>query len=616
MVMGKQFAPIVMLLIWTLVPASGFPVDQASSSIVGRAIRLTQAGHTQEAIQLLRSRLAARPNDLKVRIALADIDIQNGKTSEAETVLREGVRVSPGSAEAEMALGAFYIKTRSLDAAERTLREAVRQHPELNESRVQLALVLALQHKYEDADSNIRLVSPPADPNARILYYRLAGSIYSGLGDMRAAAHATEQALQAAPTDPQLQLAASIAEAEASEWESCLRNVIPLYKSHPGAASGLVLLQAQLATHQDFSSTLSSLRSLDLPQEQALELRVRTANILAVAEKHDAAVDELQGALKLQRVDDDTLLYDLAVEQYRAHQLDGALSTLASLHQRKDSAAIEDLSGDIEEQKGDSVAAVHSYQNAISLNPQEEQYRLSLGAELLKYHTYEPAVLVFRQAAELFPKSTRIYVGLGMAYFLQGNYDESVSAFLRADALDRGSSQIINYLGETQMRRPGGPDLTAMNSICGYAEAQNPTAASVTWCAALRFQRAYIDGNQASAAEIIKRLHSAVSLSPSDPAANCSLGHVLEWTAQLTEARHWLETCVALRPGSAEDHFRLSRVYQRLGFAQLAKQEAELTEKASVSEDQRDAITKSFIYEMQAQPDPKTILEVNQKPEL
>src|SRR4029077_10937696 len=94
-------------------------------------------------------------------------------------------------------------------------------------------------------------------------------------------------------------------------------------------------------------------------------------------------------------------------------------------------------------------------------------------------------------------------------------------------------------------------------------------------------------------------------LSPSDPVANCSLGHVLEWTAQLTEARHWLETCVAVRPGSPEDHFRLSRVYQRLGFAQLAKQEAELTKKASVSEDQRDAITNSFIYEMQAQPDPK-----------
>jgi predicted Zn-dependent protease len=605
MVTGKQFAPIVLLLIWTLAPASGFPVEQASSSIVDRAIRLTHAGHAQEAIQLLRSRLATRPNDLKVRIALADIDIQNGNPSDAETVLREGVRVSHGSAEAEMALGAFYIKTRSLDAAERTLREAVRLHPELNESRAQLALVLALQHKYEDADSNIRLVSPPADPNARILYYRLAGSIYSGLGDLRAAAHATEQALQVAPTDPQLQLAASIAEAEASEWELCLRNVIPLYKSHPTADSGLVLLRAQLATHQDFSSTLSSLRSLGLPQEQALELRVRTANILAAAERHDAAVDELQGALKLQRVDDDALLYDLAVEQYRAHQLDGALSTLASLRQRKDSAAIEDLMGDIEEQKGDSVAAVHSYQNAISLNPQEEQYRLSLGEELLKYHTYEPAVLVFRQAAELFPKSTRIYVGLGMAYFLQEKYDESVSAFLRADALDRGSSQIISYLGQTQMRRPGGPDLTAMNSICGYAEAQNPTPASVTWCAALRFQRAYVDGNQASAAEIIKRLHSAVSLSPSDPVANCSLGHVLEWTAQLTEARHWLETCVAVRPGSAEDHFRLSRVYQRLGFAQLAKQEAELTEKASVSENQRDAITKSFIYEMQAQPDPK-----------
>src|SRR5208282_5821077 len=99
-----------------------------------------------------------------------------------------------------------------------------------------------------------------------------------------------------------------------------------------------------------------------------------------------------QEALKLAGGDDETLLYNLAVEQYGAGQLDQAFATLAPLRAQKDSAEVEDLAGDIEEQKGDRLAAVRSHQTAIALAPQEERYRLSLGAELLEYRAYEPAV--------------------------------------------------------------------------------------------------------------------------------------------------------------------------------------------------------------------------------
>jgi tetratricopeptide (TPR) repeat protein len=616
MLTRKEVASIVVLLIGmaaSITSFSGFASAQTNSTTTEHANQLAQTGHPQDAIALLRSTLTAQPHNIKARVVLANLYLQNGDTVEAEKQLREGVRIDPQSAEAKLALGAFYIKAGSLAEAEKTLRAAVEQHPKLNESRAQLALVLALQHKYEEAQSNIRLIPPPADSNARMLYYRLLASIDSGLGDLHAAVDATEQALQVAPSDPQLQLMAAMAEAEAGQWQACLRNAGPLFAAHPTVTSGLVLLQAQLATHQDFAPTLNNLRSMELAPEQALALRLQTAKILVSAEQHEAAIEELQAALRLNGKGDEALLYDLAVEQYRAQQSDAALATLNSLQKPTNSAEVENLLGDIEEQKGDSVAAVHSYQNAIALNPHEEQYRLSLGAELLKYHTYEPAALVFRQAAELFPKSTRIYVGLGLTYFLQEKYDESVAAFLQADALEPGSSQILGYIGESQMRRPGRPGTAVVDKICGYANSKNPSPASVTWCAALRFQTAYIGGDQASAPDIIQRLHAAVMLSPSEPVANCSLGHALEWTGQLADARHWLEACVALRPDSAEGHFRLGRVYQRLGLTELAKQEAGRTEKASTAEDRRDAITKTFVYQLQGQPGTSTSAKDHQK---
>ena len=184
-----------------------------------------------------------------------------------------------------------------------------------------------------------------------------------------------------------------------------------------------------------------------MPEDQKLELRIRSAEILASADKHGEAVEELQEALKIAGGRDETLLYNLAVEQYGSGQFDKALATLASLRAQKDSAEIEDLAGDIEEQRGDPSAAIHSHQNAIALAPGEERYRLSLGAELLQYGNYEPAASVFQQAAELFPNSARIYVGLGMAYYFMDEYDDSVAAFLLADKLDGGPERAIDYLG-------------------------------------------------------------------------------------------------------------------------------------------------------------------------
>jgi tetratricopeptide (TPR) repeat protein len=576
--------------------------ESAKASVKERALSLIRAGRTEEAVQLLEATLAAHPADLDARLALADIYANNHEGDKAEREFHEALRFHPKSYPAELALGTFYINAGSLAAAEKLLDEAVRDRPTLSQARAQLALVLARERKYAEAEANIRMVPPPADPVKRVRYFRLAASIHSGLGDSLAAAHAMEEALHVMPKDEELQLVASVAEAEAREWQSCIRNVAPLYRRHPTPQSGLVLLRAQLASHADFLSTLRSLRNLSLPEDQDLELRVRSAEMLASADKDEQAVEELQEALKIAGGGDETLLYNLAVEQYGAGQYDNALTTLESLRAQKDSAEVEDLIGDSEEQKGNFASAVHSHQNAIDMAPQEERYRLSLGAELLAYKSYEPAALVFQKAAELFPNSVRIYVGLGMAYYFLEKYEDSVDAFLRADKLDGGSARAMSYLGATQVVSPTGPLPAAVNAICGRADSTAAEATTVVWCAALTFRKAYLAGNQSSAPDVIRRLRVAAKLAPDDPVANCSLGQALAWTEQLAAARHWLEVCVRLRPDSAEDHYRLSRVYQGLGLKQAAAEQADLIDKTNPEQDQQLEIAKKFAREMLGRP--------------
>lgn len=592
----------IFLLLALVAPAFASSDKDTHDSVTQRAQRLALRGHIEEAVALLQASLAAHPADLSARFALAQIYAGSGHNDQAEQEFRKALQFHPLASAAEQALAAFYIKTGSLPAAEQILDGAVRHHPKLNEAREQLALILAREHKYAEALDSIRSVPPPPALHDQVRYFRLVASIQSGLGDAHAAAHAMEAALHAMPNDEDLQLVTAVAEAQAGDWPACIRNIAPLYEKRPAPNSGLLLLRAQLAAHEAFTSTLQSLRTLNLPEEQKLDLRVRCAEALASANKHADAVEDLQAAVKLTSGGDDTLLYNLAVEQYSAGQFDAAFATLAPIRDRKDSAEIEDLLGDVEEQRGHRPAAVHCHEQAIALAPGEERYRLSLGAELLKYGDYPPAVSVFQQAAASFPNSARIYVGLGMAYYFTENNDESVAAFLRADKLDGGSGRVLAYLGSTQVDNATGPAPAAVDAICGRADSPDTSnagqSAAVLWCGALLFRKTYLAGNQSAALDVLRRLRMAVNLAPHDAVANCSLGRALEWTEHLEEARHWLEVCVHLRPDSAEDHYRLSRVYQGLGLKQEAAKQAELTDKANAERDQHQAIADRFVEEV------------------
>ena len=597
---GSHFIRRAAMVVLVVALAAVVPgkAEEGKSSVTERANQLEEAGQVSEAVQLLQTALARHPEDLNARVALAEIYARHGQATMAEEEFREALSRSPASSAAALALGGFYLATGSLASAEQVLLEATHRNPRAMAIREQLATVLAGEHKYAEANTQLCLVPPPAASEDRVRYFRLAASIHSGLGDSRAAAEAIEKALQAKPSDAGLQLIAAFAEAEAGEWSACLKHVTPIFERHPASNSGILLLRAQLASHKDFTPTLQALRNLDLTDQQKLQLRIRSAEVLAAYDQHRSAVAELEGALKLAGGENDTLLYNLAVEQFSAGQSDQAFSTLAPLQAQNDSAEIEDLLGDIEEEKGDAPAAIQSHEAAVKLDPRQEKYRLSLGAELLKYGRYESAAAVFQKATELAPNSARIYVGLGMADYFMEKYDESVAAFLRADQLDGGSGRALNYLGATQLDSSAGPTPTAVSAICRRPDAGDAKPATDTWCSALRFRQAYLAGDRSAVPDIIRSLRAAATLAPGNPVANCELGRALEWTGQLADARRCLEICVRLKPDSTEDRYHLSRVYQGLGLKQAAAEQAALIDKASGAQDQDHALAQQFAHEV------------------
>jgi tetratricopeptide (TPR) repeat protein len=551
--------------------------ESAATSISIKARQLLAAGQTDEAIKTLQAELQLHPTELEPRLTLAEIYAIEGDRTVAENEFREALSGHPHSDAAALALGKFYLSTGSLGEAERVFVDAIRYHPQLGEARLQLTIALAGQHKYAEASRNLSLVAVPTVPAERTRYYRLAASIHSGLGEKRVAAQDMEKALAATPQDEQLQMLTALTEADASDWSDSAEKLAPLFAKNPTARIGLLLLQAQLETHQDFSRTLQALQDLSLPENQALQLTLRSAELLAQAEQHKDSAQEFERAFALASADSN-IAYNLAVERYAAGEIEPALQQLNSLRQNADSAEVEDLIADIEEKQGQSAAAIRDHEDAVKLAPSEERYRLTLGTALLRSHAYQPAKDVFQKAINTFPDSARSYVGLALAAYMMEQYKESAAEFLRAEQLENNSGRILNYLGSTQAENPSGPSQQAIDALCTRAQARPRDAVAAEWCGALLFRKAYLAGNQAGSQSAIVQLRLATALAPKDSVAYCFLGRALFWTRKTTEARHWLETCVRMEPNSSEEHYRLSLVYQELNMKQAAVEQSALAE--------------------------------------
>jgi predicted Zn-dependent protease len=548
-----------------------------SPSLSVKAAQLASSGEAGQAIKILAKELELHPADLEARLTLAGIYLDQGDRTRAETEFRQALSSHPRSDRAALALGKFYLRVGSLGEAEQVLAGMLRSHPQRGEARWQLTLTLAGEHKYGEAAENLSLIPAPAAPQERSRYYRTAASIHSGLGEKKRAAEDMEKALRATPDDPQLRMLAGLTAADASEWNECAQTLEPLFRQHPTAKIGLLLLQAQLATQADFSSTLEALRHLSLPENQGLELAVRSGELLAQAERHREAAQEFEFALG-HSGGEPGIAYNLAVERYAAGEMDAALEGLTALRQTTDSAEVEDLIAEIEEQRGDAAAAIRDHETAVKLAPSEERYRLTLGTALLRSHAFQPAEEVFEKAIQAFPHSARSYVGLALATYMMEQYEQSATAFLRAEQLDNDSGRILNYLGSTQAENPSGPSPQAIDAVCARADAHPRDPLALKWCGALLFRKIYLAGDQAGTEAAITRLRSAAALAPGDPVSSCFLGRALFWNGKAAEARHWLETCVRLEPESSEEHYRLSLVYQALNLRSAAAHESALAE--------------------------------------
>ena len=578
--------------------------DSAPSTEVAQAEELLSRGMTEQATSILAAHLRSQPSDVRARLLLAEVFLKLGRTDSAEEQYQAALTRAPDNYIALAQLGSLYESEGKLDKAEPVLARAVKHSSGEPQLRVEWAAVLARLHRFHEASRALSGVLAPVSVEDRMTFFRLKAAVASGEGNASAAASDMESALAIGPRDARLEMATAAAEASAHNWKRAAGLASPLFAAANDPAAGLLLVEAQLEMNEDVRSTLASLHDCKLSSERAGEFHERLAKLL-ISHAHFAdATEDLEQALELDPQNAD-LMFDLALAQFKAGQAKEALATAQKCRALRDGAEVEDLLGDIAESAGDNLSAVRSYQAAVTLAPEDENYRISLAVELLRHENFEPAKVVLTQAESLFPKSWRIVAALGMVQYFAGTKESSSRILLRASELAPQSQTVFEYLGEVEMDESSPPDGAAIARLCGFADAHSDAAREEFYCGALQLHRDYVARDTTHAAEIVRRLTLSAKALAREAGPHCELGRAEAWLERWQPALHESEVCAQLDPDSAKAHYRLAQLYHRMGQTDHWREQLELHRVAALrladENEQRQKTRNTFIYKIRTQ---------------
>ena len=120
---------------------------------------------------------------------------------------------------------------------------------------------------------------------------------------------------------------------------------------------------------------------------------------------------------------------------------------------QQDNADLHRLLGELDEKMGDPLAAVHEDEQAVRLDPSEENY-FAWGSELLLHRAVWQAAEVFRNGAKAYPKSARMLAALGTALFAGALYDEAAASLCSASDLNPADPEPYIFMGRIEMAAP------------------------------------------------------------------------------------------------------------------------------------------------------------------
>jgi tetratricopeptide (TPR) repeat protein len=290
--------------------------------------------------------------------------------------------------------------------------------------------------------------------------------------------------------------------------------------------------------------------------------------------------------------------YDLSLAYLFTGRTVEARKLIHALTARKDTAELHNLFGQVEEKDGNFVAAANEFQTAAHMDPSESNI-FDWGCELLLHRTLEPAIEVFREGAHRFPGSPRMAIGLGMALYSLGKYDEAVQSLLRATDLDPRDPRGYPFLSRAFDSSPIQAD-EVIERFRRFSELQPNNGQAVYYYAMSIWKGKRSQDPNLDLGKIEGLLKKAIALEPGLAEAHLQLANLYADQREFAESIPEYVRARELNPNLADAHYRLAQAYIHVGEKELAQQELKVYQQLNAQRlsdiDKQRAEVRQFVY--------------------
>ncbi|HEY3625503.1 MAG TPA: tetratricopeptide repeat protein [Terracidiphilus sp.] len=269
--------------------------------------------------------------------------------------------------------------------------------------------------------------------------------------------------------------------------------------------------------------------------------------------------------------------YDLAMADFLLGKRDQGREVINALIKLKDTGELRNLLGQIDEKDGKYVEAANDYEAAAHLDPTEDNI-FDWGGEMLLHRTYEPAIAIFQQGTERFPKSPRMFIGLGLSYYSRGIYDKAITALIAAADLNPADPRCYVFLSKAYNSSPLQVD-EVIQRFRRYAELQPGNALAQYYYAVSLWKGKRVSDPGTDMSAVASLLEKAISLDDSLAEAHVQLGNLYADQHKYEQSIPQYVRALQLDQNLPDAHYRLGTDYVHTGQKEEAQKEFAIYQK-------------------------------------
>lgn len=364
----------------------------------------------------------------------------------------------------------------------------------------------------------------------------------------------------------------------------------------PGSAAAHTNLAMNLIRLGRFDAALLQLKKSVVLDPKTFDSNHNLGELYVRMGKLTEAIPYLKRAQEITPAYDNG--YDLALAYLLTQQTAAARQTIQQLLKQKDAAELHNLLGQVEEKDGNFVAAANEFEAAAHQDPSESNL-FDWASELLMHRTLEPAIQVFKASAERYPNSARMAIGLGIAFYSRGNYDDAIKSLLRASDLSPNDPRCYFFLSKAYDSSPSQAN-EVIERFRRFVEQQPANAQAHYYYAMSLWKGKRAEDPNLDRQQLESLLRKAVTLDPRLADAHLQLGNLYSDEGKYAQSIPEYEHALNGSSKPADAHYRLAQAYVHTGQKEKAQEQLQVYQQLRAEHladlDKQIADIRQFVY--------------------